>query len=74
MNEIQNRKKRWILAILLAMLLTIFYGGGVKEPGMGVPGFFGMLYPQYCFSGEPKGPMEGIPMERKLTFRWLRGL
>ena len=59
---------------LLGMLLTVWAAGGFQETGEGIPGFFGMLYPEYCFSQVPEDGNGQVPMERKLTFRWLRGL
>ncbi len=74
MRDRMNRKKTWFLAILLGMLLTVWAAGGFQETGEGIPGFFGMLYPEYCFSQVPEDGESQVPMERKLTFRWLRGL
>ena len=74
MRDRMNRKKTWFLAVLLGMLLTVWAAGGFLETGEGIPGFFGMLYPEYCFSQVPEYGNGQVPMERKLTFRWLRGL
>lgn len=74
MKYIRDRKKRFLLAVLLGMLLTLLASGAWKVPGRGVAGFFGMLYPQYCFSEVPK-PQDGeAPLEPKFTFRWLKGI
>lgn len=74
MRDRKNLQKRLIAAILLGMFLTAVFTGAGREAGAGIPGFFGMLYPQYCFSQIPEDLDGGIPVERKLTFRWLRGL
>lgn len=74
MKYIRDRKKRWILAVLLGMLLSVLAAGAENNPGQGVPAFFGMLYPQFCFCEKPEDGQGEIPMERKLVFRWLRGL
>lgn len=74
MERKENRRKRLAAALLLGMALTMLFTGNVPDPGPGVPGFFGILYPEYCFSRVRECPKEAGVRERKLTFRWLRGL
>lgn len=73
MNMIRDRKKRWLLAVLLGMLLTMAVSGAYREPGKGAAGFYGMLYPRFCFSQMPSENGQGEYLTPKLTFRWLHG-
>lgn len=72
MEALLNRKKRLFCSLLLGMALTVvtsFFGGGERPEAFG---FFGMLYPQFCFSQE--GELPAKEGEARITFLWLREL
>ncbi len=72
MKLLKDYKKRLVFSLALAMLLTALFCGGEKDYTKNVFGFWGMLYPQYCFSQTEPADGENPP-EIKLGFRWLHG-
>lgn len=65
MDWIRKPRKRMALSLALALAMMVMLSAGkVSEP---ILGFWGMLYPEYCFSAEPDE--EGA--KPRFTFRWL---
>lgn len=66
MRWIQKPGKRLLISILVAMSAVIFQGGGNIQM---TQGFWGILYPEYCYSEKPSDEISAKP---RFTFRWLR--
>ena len=61
--------RRFFLAVLLAALVTLVPGNFAGNSQTGpLLGFWGTLYPEYCFSSRPSEDAGEI----RFTFRWLR--
>lgn len=67
MRWIRDPVKRLLISLVTAALIALSFGHGMDvQPLMG---FWGILYPEYCFSSVEKA---GDGMETRFTFRWLR--
>ena len=66
MSWMQKPGKRLLISILAAMMAVIFQSGGNIQM---TQGFWGILYPEYCYSARPSDETSAEP---RFTFRWLR--
>ncbi len=66
MKWVRNPIRRVLLALLTAVVVVLYLGTDLcTQP---LVGFWGILYPQYCFSV----PLEDDTVKNRFTFRWLR--
>lgn len=66
MRWIREPGRRLVIALLTAMAVAAVLGSGT--PYTSAMGFWGTLYPEYCFSAPPAQMEEAKP---HFTFRWL---